>query len=331
MEWDHIKEDLLTLMVGLYPTAALAAQVATRANLPAGYIDLSGPPMVFWMSILREADLRGRMHDLIDVAHKDYPSVDFPKLTRQKDAKRAAGPLIEDKDWKGPKQVDEGLEKVIGKQPTFLPISFFQTGLERSRSVVKMTGPGGSGSGFLVEGDVLITNHHVLPDATTAGNSKILCNFQKTANDLDAEAEELGLDPAALFKTSPVTGGDDWTAVKVEGTPTARWGALELVDTTIEVQGYVNIIQHPAGLPKQVALYHNLVTYADDDRVQYLTDTLPGSSGSPVFDSSWRVVALHHSGGWLAEPGTKSVYFRNEGIHVRALRRGLIAAGVIPA
>lgn len=28
----------------------------------------------------------------------------------------------------------------------------------------------------------------------------------------------------------------------------------------------------------------------------YLTDTLPHSSGSPVFNSEWEVVALHHAG-----------------------------------
>lgn len=50
--------------------------------------------------------------------------------------------------------------------------------------------------------------------------------------------------------------------------------------------------------------------------MQYLTDTMPGSSGSPVFDKDWRLVALHHSGGWILEPGSKSRYFRNEGIHI---------------
>jgi V8-like Glu-specific endopeptidase len=60
-----------------------------------------------------------------------------------------------------------------------------------------------------------------------------------------------------------------------------------------------------------------------------LTDTLPGSSGSPVFNSSWQVVALHHSGGWLPEPGTNRVSFRNEGIHVRTLMRGLKRCGLL--
>ncbi|MBU6351013.1 MAG: trypsin-like peptidase domain-containing protein [Chloroflexi bacterium] len=80
--------------------------------------------------------------------------------------------------------------------------------------------------------------------------------------------------------------------------------------------------------PKQIALYHNLVVYSDGQRVQYLTDTLPGSSGSPVFNSAWQVVALHHSGGWLREPGSKQMYYRNEGIHVNAVLQGLRNADI---
>jgi V8-like Glu-specific endopeptidase len=57
--------------------------------------------------------------------------------------------------------------------------------------------------------------------------------------------------------------------------------------------------------------------------VQYLTDTMPGSSGSPVFNDKWELIVLHHSGGWLPEPSTKSTHFRNEGIRVSAIAADL--------
>jgi V8-like Glu-specific endopeptidase len=63
----------------------------------------------------------------------------------------------------------------------------------------------------------------------------------------------------------------------------------------------------------------NRVEYVDDRLVQYTTDTLPGSSGAPVFDWQWRLVALHHSGGDLREPETGEEHFRNEGILLRAI------------
>ena len=59
----------------------------------------------------------------------------------------------------------------------------------------------------------------------------------------------------------------------------------------------------------------------------YLADTQPGSSGSPVLNRHWEVVALHHSGG--AHPPIKATvdlqkilkghYKFNEGIPMRAI------------
>ena len=60
----------------------------------------------------------------------------------------------------------------------------------------------------------------------------------------------------------------------------------------------VYIIQHPLGLPQKVVLQNNRITYVSEDfrRMQYLTNTLNGSSGSPVCNDRWEVVGLHHSG-----------------------------------
>ena len=59
-------------------------------------------------------------------------------------------------------------------------------------------------------------------------------------------------------------------------------------------------------------------------------DQEPGSSGSPVFDKEWNVVALHHSGGWVTEPGVQDPthqFYRNEGILIDAVIAGLRRPG----
>ena len=61
----------------------------------------------------------------------------------------------------------------------------------------------------------------------------------------------------------------------------------------------MTIIQHPLGGPKQIAITANQVVNTYDYRLQYTTDTQPGSSGSPVFNDDWKVIALHHAGGNL--------------------------------
>ena len=58
----------------------------------------------------------------------------------------------------------------------------------------------------------------------------------------------------------------------------------------------LNIIQHPDGAPKRVALRQNRFTALLERFMHYETDTMPGSSGSPVFNDQWQVVCLHHSG-----------------------------------
>ena len=117
----------------------------------------------------------------------------------------------------------------------------------------------------------------------------------------------------------------------VKGDPGAKWGTLALSplpDGTPKPGDEVIIIQHPGGGQKQIALSHNAIAFADARRLQYLTDTLEGSSGSPVFDMTWRLIGLHHKGGWLLEPGGKQKYFRNQGIHINRVIQGLKDKGL---
>lgn len=58
-----------------------------------------------------------------------------------------------------------------------------------------------------------------------------------------------------------------------------------------------NIIQHPKGQPKQIVLSDNKVKDYGlyKNFIRYDTDSNYGSSGSPVFNSKWQLVALHHA------------------------------------
>ena len=100
----------------------------------------------------------------------------------------------------------------------------------------------------------------------------------------------------------------------------ARIAALPLKESAATTVGdFVSIIQHPLGGPKQIALTSNEVINIYDHRVQYVTDTLPGSSGAPVFNSAWEVIAVHHAGGNLLKNAAGDSVFANEGISVSAL------------
>jgi hypothetical protein len=327
VRWNDALNGLIVLLAGLYPDGDRARGVVNRVGLDPTDIDLHGAAKIVWMRIVEEANRRELIRAIIQVAKSDYPNVNFVPLVHRLDHPDSViEPRLADNQWKGTS--NGNAEKVMGAQPTFLPLHFLAVGLLKSRAVARVTGPKGVGTGFLIRNGLFVTNHHVLSEPDDARRAEIWFNYEQGPDGAQSEIDRFSLDPDVAFATSPLTDGDDWTVVGVKG-DLNQWGHLDLLDVDVAIGDYVNIIQHPGGLPKQIALYHNVVEFADGARVQYLTDTMPGSSGSPVFDSLWRVVALHHKGGWLTEPGTDKIYFRNQGIHVRALARGLREAGVL--
>jgi V8-like Glu-specific endopeptidase len=55
--------------------------------------------------------------------------------------------------------------------------------------------------------------------------------------------------------------------------------------------------------------------------LRYTTNTQPGSSGSPVFDFEWNLVALHHLGDPAFDKLTAEF---NQGIPANAIRRMIL-------
>ena len=83
----------------------------------------------------------------------------------------------------------------------------------------------------------------------------------------------------------------------------------------------VNIIQHPYGGPKKVALRNNLVYDSNFPKLRYFTDTDHGSSGSPVFNDAWEVVALHRASSFVYNVNFQGrpAGWVNEGTHILAI------------
>jgi V8-like Glu-specific endopeptidase len=218
-------------------------------------------------------------------------------------------------------------EKIIG-QNTLRPIAFLALGLQAAHGVAFIQVGSGmhgwTGTGFLVAPDLLLTNHHVIGSVQEATEANATFGYELDEHGRMALAQRVPV--TELLATDAEA---DCTLVRLESRARDEQHCLTLSDNPIGVGDRVNIIQHPAGQPKQVALQNNLVEYVDEVVVQYLTSTLPGSSGSPVLNDDWEVVAIHHSGGMLTEPATNASYYRNEGICVRALRAAL-PADILP-
>ena len=96
----------------------------------------------------------------------------------------------------------------------------------------------------------------------------------------------------------------------------------------------LNIIQHPLGWPKTIAIRNNLLTFRTERTLLYETDTEVGSSGSPVFNDDWQLVALHHWGHPFLERkddlGQTLPDNVNEGVRISAITRYLRSAFAEP-
>lgn len=325
-----IPQRLLQIMCDYYPDADRARVLVNSLAIPTDYMDFSGPPKTMWFRLLSEIEKHTAFKTVFNQVKLDYPNSQWQNVEPilLSDAASVAPVEIPPENWRGDASRSH-LEKLTGQQSTLLPISFLENGVYAARSVAKISIPGvGCGSGFLINQNILLTNHHVLADEATATSAEAIFNFQLDRNGRDASTQSFRLSPGEFFLSSK---SDDWTAVKIDGEANATWGRLSLSTTPAVKDQHVNIIQHPGGQPKQVALYNNLVQFTDSTCIQYLTDTMNGSSGSPVFNSGWEVVAIHRAGGWLREPNSPSnrQYFRNEGTPIEIVRKRLAIEGVV--
>lgn len=198
-------------------------------------------------------------------------------------------------------QVDIALEQLIGDDD-LVPSIWLKRAAAAADTVAMVRTPRGPATGFLVSDDVLLTNWHVLSTAAMAADDRVsvVFRYEEGEGALIRSAVTLGLDPDRFF----VAGDEelDFAMVAVRPLPNgrpagSRFGSVRLNGAVGKVLlGMpVNIVQHPGGTPRKVAFRSNLLVSLDDaTRLVYQTDTLPGSSGSPVFNDQWQLVALHH-------------------------------------
>jgi endonuclease G, mitochondrial len=239
------------------------------------------------------------------------------------------------------------LERILGKN-NLVDVRFLEAGARAARAVGRIlirTSSGrslGYGTGSLVSARLLLTNNHVLNDKT-AKESLVEFNVQDGLDGRPMTPAAFRLMPGDFFLTSPEL---DCTLVAVE--PRAEsgeeleplgWNAPPMEDDDpILVEEYVNIIQHPGGRSKQVAMRDNQIIDLLPEFLHYRTDTEPGSSGSPVFNDQWELVGLHHSGVprrdeqgrilavggglWSAPMGERQVdWIANEGVRLSRIFR----------
>jgi len=203
----------------------------------------------------------------------------------------------------------EILEKVHLRND-LLPARWLWQGADAACAVVRVVVPAANavGTGFLVTDRVILTNHHVLESARMAAGAYVEFFYEE-----GEEYVAVGLMPSRLFITNAEL---DYTFCAL--TEVQIMGPIELAPNRVTRGERMNIIQHPGGGYKQIAVHDNRVLRVLDTVIRYRTDTMPGSSGSPVFDNEWNLVGLHHSG-WMGVCGTAT----NEAVRIDVILESL--------
>lgn len=192
-----------------------------------------------------------------------------------------------------------------------------------------------SGTGWLIAPGLLVTNHHVVnARKRTDGRQQVAdppdlqLQAQGSRSRFDYLSED---DPVAEeAQASELVAWDeelDYAVLRLTGAPSDTFLRIATAPLAVDKDTPValNIIQHPGGEPKRIALRNNLAFEADEMDVRYFTDTRGGSSGSPVLTDDWTVVALHRGTRRVTDVSFqgKSTAYVNVGTQLSAIMRHL--------
>jgi endonuclease G len=249
-------------------------------------------------------------------------------------------------------------EIITGEVDDFQEVTFLSNGAKRVSGVAKILVPRfekgkreyingnipfvSSGTGWLISNNFLVTNYHVIENRAEYEEEISKEDLQKQVINsqaqffFDDEGHEgvcLGISELIAFSKDS---NKDFAILKLSET-LEDISFLPVLNEKVVLPKpvqldkgkaikplAVNIIQHPGGGPKRIALRNNLVYSAEYPLLHYYTDTLGGSSGSPVFNDSWQVIGLHRAAvSKQTEFNGKKIGYINQGIQIHSILASL--------
>ena len=252
-----------------------------------------------WFQLLEAAARQGRLRALLGAVEDANLR---PKIRELTGDLEVASPIILTPLQRSPQS--DKLERIIGEESTLLPITFLREAIEAASGVARLvvSFKGAStrccGSGVRIGPRSVLTAKHVVTSSSGAALEGIELQFGYE------RPGKVGWRVGADLSRLAVTDGEpshspacDWAVVRTLEPIGDNYRPARFAQEGLQPNDRAYIVQHPRGEPKQIGMHHNWVLSAEAHVLRYLTDTDHGSSGAPVFNSAWELVAVHHGHG----------------------------------
>jgi V8-like Glu-specific endopeptidase len=180
--------------------------------------------------------------------------------------------------------------------------SFLAGGLRTTSAVARVAvlrpgqPPKPVGTAVLISDRLVLSNAHVFLDAETAAELTLEFDYEYTDSGIERSPTRAKLDPSGFFCIDEDL--DFGVVALADASVAEERHQVQLIESTAKVLlgERLNVIHHPGGDRKRISIRANLLVSEDDKWLRYTSDTRSGSSGSPVFNDQWEMVALHHGG-----------------------------------
>ncbi|MFB7122121.1 trypsin-like peptidase domain-containing protein [Kitasatospora sp. NPDC056273] len=324
--------ELRDLLASVHFRVNPVLELAQQAGIAPAEVNWDQPMSLVWFDLITVARKQEKLRPLLDriAAGPDQAlAARVRELLAARPVLPAPEPELPSGTWAAFRDPDEQ-ERQIFRASGFQDVAFLRRGAELATAVCRLlvTHPDGQacyGTAFRIGPDLLLTNHHVLySDDRPAEAVEAWFGYEQDLDGRELRYRTVRCDPATAVGRPE----GDWAVIRTADPLPEDALVVPIPDRATVAEGdRVCIIQHPHGLVKKLAARHNVVRHVDEQVVQYWTDTEYGSSGAPVFDERWRLVALHRGHVRIGQRLSASE-FRNEGLRIERVAEGLAAAGV---
>lgn len=337
LDWTRPEvSQLRDLFVLAYRRLASAEEIAESAGIVPGTFPIHSNMRITWTELTKVMALQGKLRTMVQAAANDLTTryqQRFQDMLEEQPSVPVPAPKLDSKWWKGPdkdSQIARQLhfERLMEKRSRLFDIKIARQVMQVARSVARLDlrfgGEKAHGTGFLIQPDLVLTNHHNVSHEKYGETTAVTIEF-----DYESDFSETPLVLQGRVNSIMKNHEHDWAVIQLEHTVDRQPIALG-TNYHIGENDAVIIIQHPLGAFKKFALDPMSIQYADGKVVQYLADTQNGSSGSPVFNIAMHLIALHHAEAEMQidVDGRQEVMWRNEGIRIDRIMEDLQSHGI---